>query len=173
MAPKTTNLNGVGGGTSIDHVDWRDASHALTGLSQPAYAWALYRFAGQEEKFKQITKNLTMILTLYIKVNRYKVKPETLDGLVRAAMLEFTMPVCGTCHGTGWVSGTKAQNECSDCMGRGRKSISTRERCNVIGISHKSYTNTHDLITKEIMRLISDWEQEIIKNVNKKLGEAA
>ena len=173
MTPKTLNLGNVGGGNSLDVIDWRVASHALVGLKQEPYHWALYRFAGHDDKEKQIIKALTMLVTLFIKIRRLKIKPDTLDGLVRAAMLEFTQPVCGVCDGSGWVQTNSGQKECEHCVGRGRKKISNRERCRVIGINHKNYTNSHDEVSKEIMRIISTWEQEIIKNVNEKMGEVA
>ncbi len=173
MTPKTLNLNNVGGGSSLDVIDWRIASHALVGLKQEAYHWALYRFAGHEDKERNIIRALTMLVTLYIKIQRFKIKPDTLDGLVRAAMLEFTQPVCGVCDGSGWVTTNTGPQECSHCAGRGRKKVSGRERCRVIGINHKSYTNSHDEVTKEIMRIISTWEQEIIKNVYEKMGKVA
>lgn len=179
MTPKTLNLGNVGGGSSLDVIDWRTASHALVGLKQEPYNWALYRFCGHDEgissKERQIIKVLTMLVTLFIKIRKFKIKPDTLDGLVRAAMLEFTQPVCGVCHGSGWsvTSAGNSSKECETCKGHGRKKISGRERCRVIGIDHKSYTNSHDEVSKEIMRIISSWEQEIIKNVNDKMGEVA
>ena len=173
MTPKTLNLGAVGGGSSLDVIDWRDASHALVGLPKEAYHWALYRFAGHEDKERTIIRTLTMSVTLLIKIKRFKIKPNTLDGIVRASMLEFTQPVCNECHGSGWVTNSNGPQECRDCKGRGRKAISNRERCKVIGINHKSYTNNHDEMSKELMRIISTWEQQIIKNVNEKMDEVA
>ena len=173
MTPKTLNLGAIGDGTSLDVIDWRDASHALVGLKQDAYAWALYRFAGHDDKERSIVRTLTMTVTLLIKIKRFRIKPETLDGIVRAAILEFTQPVCNECGGSGWVINSLGQSECTHCKGRGRKAISNRERCKVIGINHKSYTNNHDEVSKELMRIIATWEQQIIKNVNEKMGEVA
>jgi hypothetical protein len=171
MTPKTLNIGAVGGGSSLDVIDWRTAAHALVGLKQDAYHWALYRFAGHDDKERSIVRCLTMVITLFIKIKRFKIKPDTLDGIVRAAMLEFTQPVCGTCDGSGWSTDKLGLKECLSCNGHGRKGISGRERCRVIGIDHKSYTNSHDEVTKEIMRIISTWEQQIIKNVNDKMAE--
>jgi len=173
MTPKTLNLGAIGGGSSLDVIDWRDASHSLAGLPREAYHWALFRFAGHDDKERSIVRALTMTVTLYIKIKRFKIKPETLDGLVRAAMLEFTQPVCGVCGGSGWVRNNLGPCECKPCNGKGRKSVSNRERCKVIGIGHKNYTSNHDEVTKEIMIIISKWEQQIIKNVNDKMGEVA
>lgn len=173
MTPKTLNIGNVGGGSSIDAIDWRTASHALVGLKQDEYHWALFRFAGHEEKERSIIRTLTMTVTMLIKIRRFKIKPDTLDGLVRAAILEFTQPVCGVCSGSGWVNDSSVNKECPKCKGKGRKSISNRERCRVIGINHKGYTNSHDEVTKEIMRIISTWEQQIIKNINDKMSDVA
>lgn len=173
MTPKTLNLSNTGGSGSLDVIDWRVASHALVGLKQDAYHWALYRFVGHEDKERAIIRCLTMTVTLFIKIKRYKIKPDTLDGIVRAAILEFTQPVCGVCHGSGWITDKLGPKECETCNGHGRKRISGRERCRVIGINHKNYTTSHDEVTKEIMRIISEWEQQIIKNVNEKMGEVA
>lgn len=179
MTPKTLNIGAVGGGTSLDVIDWRDASHSLVGLKKEPYHWALYRFCGHDSgissKERTIIRTLTMLVTLFIKVNKFKIKPDTLDGLVRVAMLEFTQPVCGVCHGSGWVAGAagNANQECESCNGHGRKRMSGRKRCKVIGIDHKNYTNSHDEVSKEIMRIISTWEQKIIKNVNDKMGKVA
>lgn len=173
MTPKTLNLGNVGGGSSVDVIDWRTASHALVGLKQDPYRWALFRFAGHDEQERNIIRTLTMTVTMLIKIRRFKIKPDTLDGLVRAAILEFTQPVCGVCGGTGWKTDNVEPKECESCKGKGRKSISNRERCRVIGINHKGYTNSHDEVTKEIMRIISTWEQQIIKNVNDKMEDVA
>lgn len=173
MTPKTLNLGAIGGGSSLDVIDWRDASHALVGLPKEAYHWALYRFAGHDDKERTIIRTLTMTVTLLIKIKRFKIKPDTLDGIVRASILEFTQPVCNECSGSGWIINGLGQSECNHCKGRGRKSISNRERCKVIGINHKSYTNNHDEVSKELMNIISTWEQRIIKNVNEKMGEVA
>jgi effector-binding domain-containing protein len=173
MTPKTLNLGAIGGGTSLDTIDWRDAAHSLVGLNQQAYNWALFRFAGHDDKERAIVRVLTMTVTLLIKIKRFKIKPDTLDGIVRAAMLEFTQPVCVGCSGSGWSIDSSIPKECSDCNGRGKKAISNRERCKVIGISHRSYTNNHDEVSKELMNVISTWEQQIIKNVNEKMGEVA
>jgi hypothetical protein len=173
LTPKTTNYGATGGGTSLDSIDWRDASHSLVGLPKEAYHWALFRFAGHDEKERNIIRTLTMTITLFIKIKRFKIKVDTLDGLVRAAMLEFTQPVCGVCSGSGWVVDISGPGKCKPCNGKGRKSVSNRERCKVIGINHKNYTNNHDEVTKEIMIIISKWEQQIINNVNDKMGEVA
>ncbi|MFT6586068.1 MAG: hypothetical protein ACJAUY_000649 [Cognaticolwellia sp.] len=173
MTPKTSNIGAVGGGSSVDVIDWRDASHSLVGLQQDAYSWALYRFAGHDEKERTIIRTLTMTVTLLIKIRRFKIKPDTLDGIVRAAILEFTQPVCGECHGSGWVTDHLGLKECPPCHGKGRKTISKRERCRVIGIKPNSYADSHDEISKELLNIISKWEQLIIKNVNDKMGEVA
>ena len=173
MTPKTLNLGNTGGGGGLDVIDWRTASHALVGLKKEPYEWALYRFAGHDEKERNIIRALTMLITLFVKIRRFKIKPDTLDGIVRAAMLEFTQPVCGLCSGSGWITANLGTQECPKCNGRGRKHISQRERCRVIGIDHKNYANSHDEVTKEIMRLISTWEQQIITNVNEKMKDSA
>ena len=143
------------------------------GLSKEAENWALYNFAGQDAKIKSVYRSLSMCIALFIKINRYKIKPETLDGLIQSAVLEFTQPVCLVCNGTGYIVTKEKQGECGKCKGRGRAQISKRERCLVIGINHKSYSDTHDTITKELIRLIGSWEEEIIRNVNQKMGDAA
>jgi hypothetical protein len=175
LTPKTTNYGATGGGTSLNSIDWRTASHALVGLKQDPYRWALFRFAGHDEQERNIIRTLTMTVTMLIKIRRFKIKPDTLDGIVRAAMLEFTQPVCGVCHGSGCVAVASviANQECESCNGHGRKRISGRERCRVIGIDHKNYTNSHDEVTKKIMSIISVWEQQIFKNVNDKMGDVA
>ena len=98
LTPKSLNLNAVGGGSSLDVIDWRIAAHALVGLPKDATDWALYRFAGHDEKITGIVKTLSMVLTLFVKINRIKIKPETLQGIVKTAVLEFTQPVCGSRH---------------------------------------------------------------------------
>jgi len=173
LTPKTLNLNAVGGGSSIDVIDWRYAAHALSGLPKEATDWALFRFAGHDDKFNTIVRTLTMVVTLYIKINRFKIKPETLNGIVRSAILEFIQPVCNECSGTGWVIIKVDKEECSKCRGRGRKIISNRERCRVIGITSTSYCNNHDIVTKEILHIISRWEVIIIKNIREKMGDVA
>lgn len=176
MAPKTINYNSAGGGTSIDAIDWRTAAHSLVGLSKDANNWALYRFVGQDEKLKSVYRSLSMSISLFIKINRFKIKPHTLDGLIRAAVHEHTKPmtVCKACNGAKVIINAQKQVvECESCYGRGVKVISKRERCAVIGINHKSYSDTHDSVSKELLRIIGSWEQAIIKNVNEKMGDAA
>jgi hypothetical protein len=118
-----------------------------------------------------------MHITLFIKIKRYKVKTETLNGIVMSAVYEFVQPVCGECDGSGLAPGQIATNLdaqiCIKCHGRGRKPVSTRSRCKIIGIGHKSYTDSHDDITKELLRLIADWESDIFKNIRVKMGEVA
>lgn len=171
MTPKTLNLGNVGGGSSLDAIDWRDASHALVGLKQEAYHWALYRFAGHDDKLRSVIRTLTMTVTLFVKIKKYKIKHDTLDGIVRAAIFEFSQPVCGVCHGSGWITVNLMKKDCEFCAGRGRKKLSMRGRCEIIGIDHKNYTNTHDEVTKQLILIMSTWEQQIIKNVNDKMGE--
>ena len=173
MTPKTLNLGNVGGGSSLDVIDWRTASHALVGLKQEPYNWALYRFAGHDDKLRSVIRTLTMTITLFVKIKEFKIKHSTLDGIVRAAIFEFAQPICGVCHGSGVVASSagNTSQECGFCAGRGRKKISGRERCEIIGIDHKNYTNTHDEVTKQLILIMSTWEQQIIKNVNDKMGE--
>ena len=173
MTPKTLDIGNTGGGSSLDAIDWRVAAHSLSGLNPDACRWALYRYVGHNDKIRQIIKVLTMTVTLFVKIERFKIKHDTLDGLVRAAILEFIQPVCGVCGGSGWATDKLEPKECEPCQGRGRKKISGRERCRVIGIDHKNYTNSHDEVSKEIMRIISTWEQQIIKNINEKMGDVA
>lgn len=172
MTPKTLNIGAVGGGTSLDSIDWTYAAHSLSGLNNEASNWAFYRYVGHENKERNIIRCLTMAVTLFVKIERFKIKPNTLDGIVRAAILEFTQPVCGTCDGTGWSKDKLGLKECPSCNGHGRKIMSNRERCRVIGMDHKGYKeNSHDVVTKKVMNIISAWDQQIFKNVNEKMGE--
>jgi len=174
MAPKAINYDAVGGGSSLDVIDWRDAAHSLVGLSTDAGNWALYRFAGQEEKRHRIVRSLAMNITLFIKLRRYKIKQETLDGIINAAIFEFELPLCGVCDGSGIkINAEREFRDCSPCRGRGRKSLSMRKRATIIGIDHTSYTNNHDEVAKALMSIIATWEQQIIKNVNKKAEDVA
>jgi hypothetical protein len=173
LTPKTTNYGATGGGTSLDSVDWTHAAYSLSGLNNEAYHWALFRFAGHDEKEPSIIRALTRAITIFITTKRFKIKVGNFDGLVRTALMEFIQPVCGLCGGSGWVSDIHGPGECKPCNGKGRKPVSTRERCKIIGISHKSYTNSHDEVTKEVMIIISRWEQQIFKNINDKMGEVA
>lgn len=171
LAPKAVNYTSTGGGSSLDIIDWRDAAHALTGMNNPdAVNWALYRFAGQEEKRSRVIRSLSMTIAMFVKIRRFKIKPETLNGIIEAAVFEFELPICGVCDGSGFMSNS---NVCKPCGGKGRDSISKRKRAQIIGIDHKSYSQNHDEVTKELMRMIATWEQQIIKNVNQKMEDAA
>ncbi len=170
LSVKTVNYNSTGKGSNDeDIIDWRTAAHSLVGLSKEVSDWAFYRFAGHDEKINTITRTLVMLVTLYVKINKYKIKPETLMGIVKASILEFTMPVCRECSGSGWILQKGNQTECVTCNGQGRKIVSNRERCKVIGINKAAYTANHDTVTKEIMKIISGWEGKIIKNVTEKM----
>jgi len=171
MTPKTLDMSAVGGSTSIRVLDWTDAAHSLAGLKNDEYNWALYCFVGHKNKERNIIRTLTMTVTLLIKIRKWKIKPETVDGLVRVALLEFTQPVCRTCSGSGWTTDKTEPTECKPCKGQGRKSISERERGRVIGIDRKSMSEKHKELTKEIMIIISTWEQRIFKNIREKMGE--
>jgi hypothetical protein len=114
-----------------------------------------------------------MNIVLFIKVNRFKLKPETLDGLITAAVLEYVQPVCGVCDGAGYMNEPDNQGECTKCKGRGRKVISKRFRGEVIGINHKSYSNSHDEVSKELTRIVGTWEQQIMANIHSKMGDVA
>ncbi|WP_299262920.1 hypothetical protein [uncultured Psychrosphaera sp.] len=174
LTPKTINLEGSSGGSkTIDSIDWTTAAHALVGLSKDANNWALYRFAGHDEKLKSVYRSLSMNIVLFIKINRYKLQPETLDGLIKAAVLEYIQPVCGVCNGAGYTNELNNQGECIQCKGRGRKLFSKRFMCEVIGINHKSYSNSHDEVSKELIRIVGTWEQQIMSNIHSKMGEVA
>lgn len=177
LTTKTLNLTGTFGGSGQDVIDWRTAAHALAGLPPCQTNWAYFRYVGQETKLKLVVRSLTMHITLFVKIKQYKVKPETLNGIVMAAIYEFVQPVCGECDGSGLAPGQKATNLnadiCVKCHGRGRKPISNRNRCKIIGIGHKSYTSSHDDITKELIRLITGWESDIFKNIREKMEDVA
>lgn len=177
LTTKTLNLTGTFGGSGQDVIDWRTAAHALAGLPQCQTNWAYFRYVGEETRLNRVVRSLTMHITLFIKIKRYKVKPETLNGIVMAAVYEFVQPVCGECDGSGLAPGQIATNLdaqiCIKCHGRGRKPVSTRSRCKIIGIGHKSYTDSHDDITKELLRLITGWESDIFKNIRVKMGDEA
>ena len=132
---------------------------------------------GEETRLNRVVRSLTMHATLFVKIRQYKIKPDTLSGLVMAAVHEFVQPVCGECDGSGLAPGQKATNLnaeiCIKCHGRGRKPISNRSRCKIIGIGHKSYTSAHDEVSKELLRLIAGWESDIFKNIREKMGEVA
>ncbi|MEC4724279.1 zinc finger-like domain-containing protein [Shewanella sp. D64] len=169
LAPKAINYHSAGRGSAIDVIDWRTAAHALSGLSQEASDWAWYRFAGQDDKLPKVVRALTMYVTLFIKIRHYKIKPDTLTGIINVSILEFTQPLCRTCSGEGSEPITKTV--CKPCCGTGRQGISRRQRCSVIGIDHKNYTKNHDEVSKEILRLLSAWEHDIFMNVRKKMGD--
>ncbi|MBB1299194.1 hypothetical protein [Pseudoalteromonas sp. SR41-7] len=177
LSTKTLNLTGTFGGSGQDVIDWRTAAHALAGLPQCQTNWAYFRYVGEETRLNRVVRSLTMHITLFVKIKQYKVKPETLNGIVMAAIHEFVQPVCGECDGSGLVPGQKATNLnaeiCIKCYGRGRKTVSTRSRCKIIGIGHKSYTDSHDDITKELLRLIACWESDIFKNIRVKMEDVA
>jgi len=177
LTTKTLNLTGTFGGSGQDVIDWRTAAHALAGLPSCQTNWAYFRYVGEETRLNRVIRSLTMHITLFIKIKRYKVKTETLNGIVMSAVYEFVQPVCGECDGSGLAPGQIATNLdaqiCIKCHGRGRKPVSTRSRCKIIGIGHKSYTDSHDDITKELLRLITCWESDIFKNIREKMGEVA
>jgi len=177
LTTKTLNLTGTFGGSGQDVIDWRTAAHALAGLPQCQTNWAYFRYVGEETRLNRVVRSLTMHATLFVKIRQYKIKPDTLSGLVMAAVHEFVQPVCGECDGSGLAPGQKATNLeadiCVKCHGRGRKPISNRSRCKIIGIGHKSYTSAHDEVTKELLRLIAEWERDIFKNIHVKMGDVA
>lgn len=177
LTTKTLNLTGTFGGSGQDVIDWRTAAHALAGLPSCPTNWAYFRYVGEETRLNRVVRSLTMHATLFVKIRQYKIKPDTLNGLVMAAVHEFVQPVCGECDGSGLAPGQKATNLdaeiCNHCHGRGRKPISNRSRCKIIGIGHKSYSSTHDEVTKELLRLISEWESDIFKNIREKMCEVA
>lgn len=175
LTTKTLNLTGTNGGAkTIDSIDWTTAAHAMAGLPQVQTNWAYYRFVGDEKRLSQIVKALTMQITLFIKINRYRLKPETVNGLVMAAIYELIQPMCGECNGSGFIN-PNSQNptECPVCHGHGRKMLSKRKRCKLIGIDHKSFTDRHDEVIKELMRIIFGWEIDIFNNIHEKMREAA
>ncbi len=177
LSTKTLNLTGTFGGSGQDVIDWRTAAHALAGLPSCQTNWAYFRYVGEETRLNRVLRSLTMHITLFVKIRQYKIKQETLNGIVMAAVYEFVQPVCGECDGSGLVPGQKANNLnaeiCIKCHGRGRKTVSTRSRCKIIGIGHKSYTDSHDDITKELLRLIACWESDIFKNIRVKMEDVA
>ena len=171
-APKTINYKSGGSGTSNvdDVIDWRTAAHSLQGLPQEITNWAFYRFAGQDELLDRVVKSLIAYTTMFAKLKRYKIKLDTLEGIVRVAIAEFTQPSCITCEGSGYKD-QEQEIICGTCYGAGRKLMSKRKRCKVIGIDHKGYSASHDNVVKEISRLLSEWESQIIKNVRRKMSE--
>ncbi|WP_417623058.1 hypothetical protein [Parasphingorhabdus sp.] len=175
LTTKTLNLTGTFGGSGQDVIDWRAAAHALAGLPPCQTSWAYFRYVGEETRLKRVVRSLTMHATLFIKIRQYKIKPDTLNGLVMSAVYEHVQPVCGECDGSGLAPGEKATSInpeiCTHCHGRGRKPISKRSRCQIIGINHKSYSCAHDEVTKELLRLISEWERDIFKNIHEKMAE--
>lgn len=177
LTTKTLNLTGTFGGSGQDVIDWRTAAHALAGLPQCQTNWAYFRYVGEETRLNKVVRSLTMHITLFVKIKRFKVKPETLNGIVMSAIYEYVQPVCNECDGSGLAPGQKATNInadiCIKCFGRGRKPVSNRSRCKIIGIDKKSYTSSHDEITKELLRLIAGWESDIFKNIREKMGEVA
>lgn len=173
MTPKTLNIGEVGGSSAADKINEFTAAHSLAGLSDDASRWAYYNYVGIEKEERKIIRTLTMTVTLFVKIEKYRIKPDTLDGIVRAAMLEFTQPICGVCSGSGWINDKLRPKQCENCGGHGRKLMSQRQRCRIIGIDTKSYLNSHDDVAKKTMQLIAEWEQQIFKNIREKIGEVA
>lgn len=177
LTTKTLNLTGTFGGSGQDVIDWRTAAHALAGLAQCQTNWAYFRYVGEETRLNRVVRSLTMHATLFVKIRQYKIKPETLNGLVMSAIYEHVQPVCNDCEGSGLAPGQSPLSPnpdiCIKCHGRGRKEVSTRCKCKIIGIGHKSYTSTHDEVSKELIRLISQWESDIFKNIHAKMGDVA
>ncbi|NRA60836.1 MAG: hypothetical protein HRU25_07965 [Psychrobium sp.] len=156
----------LGGQTyNLDVIDWRAAAYSLCGLKVDPTNWALYRYVGNQNKRASITRSLIMSLSLFIKINRFKVRPETLEGLINAAILEHERPVCRECHGSGL---TKLKRVCQPCDGRGRIKISKLKRCRIIGVNKNAYSNSYEVINTEVLRIIANWELEIDENVKKR-----
>lgn len=177
LTTKSLSLTGTFGGSGQDVIDWRTAAHALAGLPPCQTSWAYFRFVGEETRLKRVVRSLTMHATVFIKIREYKIKPETLNGLVMSAIYEYIQPVCAECDGSGLAPGQSSLNPnpniCTRCYGRGREAFSKRNRCKIIGIDHKSYSSRHDEVIKEIMRLISEWERDIFRNIFEKMVDVA
>lgn len=170
LSPKTINLNGSGHYRSVDALDWQDAAHALVGLSPEASAWAFYRFAGQDAQLCAVKNALMAYAVIFVKIAQYRMKYSTIEGLVNASIVEFTQPLCGACKGAG-INEFKSV-ECPVCQGHGRMLMSLRKRCKIIGIDHRSFSARHDAVCKELLRLIAQWEAEIMANVYQKMDSA-
>lgn len=175
LSIKTLSLTGSFGGSGQNVIDWRTAAHALAGLSQEKTNWAYLVYVGEETRLKSVISAINVHAQSFVKRKQYRIKPETVNGLAKAAVYEFIQPVCGICDGSGLAPGQKPTNPnpevCTKCHGRGRVTVSKRSKCQIIGIGHKSYTDNHDNTIKEIMRVIAEWENDIFANIHAKMGE--
>lgn len=203
LTTKTINLRGSqGGGKSWDDIDWQTVAHSIVGIPKAAEHWLWFSYVGHTGRYKSIYRELSMAITMFIKINRMKLTSKTLDGLIREAILVYTN-ICHFCHGSGSVfsnssvefrvstqklgEGKNAPKvnvryaaiiepekvKCLACNGAGHSKRSHRGRCKVIGIDHKSYSHSHETVSSELVKIIGTWEQQIHSNIRKKLSDVA
>ncbi|CAH1521313.1 conserved hypothetical protein [Vibrio owensii] len=139
---------GNGGGNPL--FEQLDFAHALSGLGKEPTAWAMYAYSNTEDE-----KSLNFITARLSKIILRKhpsIPTKGVVGLVKITLREHLM----------YAPSAKTRKGCSVTA----KSLA-------MGISRRSYYNHSNSIEsaiKTVMTIVKVWEEEIAKNVAKKLS---
>ncbi|MGD1456959.1 hypothetical protein [Vibrio harveyi] len=147
---------GIGPTASIgctgDKLSQSDIAFALCGLSQEAAMWASVAYTNSDDP--KALNSLVARLSKLLLRKFPKMQPKVITGLVRICINEAMV------------------NEPKSTEKKSKRVLTATAKAKEMGISRKTFyqnQSKYDEITKAVMYVIQRWDEQITKNVNKRI----
>ena len=148
LLPKSLDMSGIGSGKSHDAITPQDISVILS--------------------YSKLTQNQTdFLLMKYLNDNtalqRLFKHSETLEKIVKCAMLENVMGACPFCQGVGYTTFDKVIEDCNHCN-KGVFIYDDRTKCSIMDLQETEYRKISKGY-KQISQMIYDLEQDSLSKI--------
>lgn len=159
------------GGRGLSTLTNEEIIGALAGIPSLAADWIYFHYMNDRSIESRVIGNLYLDSAAFAKSEGFRMKADTVYGLVKAIIFEVSQPACPTCHGVGIDYFDHAGQPCKSCAGTGRRRLSVSEVSRQAMISKQSFTDNHRSVMNYIASVIGEMERLVSAHVSRHLAD--
>tara|TARA_R110000772_G_scaffold4992_7_gene17718 strand:+ start:972 stop:1496 length:525 start_codon:yes stop_codon:yes gene_type:complete len=163
LLPKSLDMSGIGSGKSHDAITPQDISVILSysKLTQNQTDFLLMKYLNDNTALQRLFKHFNNETEKIF--NNIDINSETLEKIVKCAMLENVMGACPFCQGVGYTTFDKVIEDCNHCN-KGVFIYDDRTKCSIMDLQETEYRKISKGY-KQISQMIYDLEQDSLSKI--------
>jgi len=172
VSVKSPNLSSQPRSSGVEALSNEEIISCLAGVPASSADWIYFQYMNDRSLEDRVTKHLFTDADEYVKTSGYRLRKETVYGLVKVAISEARSPVCPVCNGNAYKELVKAHDmKCPHCHGTGKNQLTIRAICRTANIDNKAYSRNHQDVLNHICSTIGDIERSVANHVAMQLSE--